>query len=73
MYASQALVGLALSYGVRFIQGADNGEETINTQIIGMTSLLLGASSHCCGSGLIYADLVRLFYLKLDYRKALLK
>ena len=42
MYASQALVGLALSYGVRFIQGADNGEETINTQIIGMTSLLLG-------------------------------
>ena len=42
MYTSQALVGLALSYGVRFIQGADNGEGTIDTQIIGMTSVLLG-------------------------------
>ena len=42
MYASQTLVGLVFSYGLRFIQGAGDGLGTIDIQMIGMASVLLG-------------------------------
>ena len=42
MYASQTLVGLGFSYGLRFIQGAGDGLGTIDIQMIGMASVLLG-------------------------------
>ena len=44
MYASQTLVGLGFSYGLRFIQGAGDGAGTIDIQMIGMTSVLLGGA-----------------------------
>ncbi|SVD44458.1 uncharacterized protein METZ01_LOCUS397312, partial [marine metagenome] len=44
MYASQTLVGLGFSYVLRFIQGAGDGEGTIDIQMIGMTSVLLGSA-----------------------------
>ena len=40
MYAFQTLVGIGISYGVRFIVGMSNGE--IDIQIIGMSSVLAG-------------------------------
>jgi len=44
MYASQTLVGLVFSYGLRFIQGAGDGLGTIDIQMIGMASVLLGGA-----------------------------
>jgi hypothetical protein len=44
MYASQILVGLGFSYWLRFIQGAGDGAGTIDSQMIGMTSVLLGGA-----------------------------
>ena len=44
MYASQVLVGLGISYGLSFIQGASDGAGTIDSQTIGMTSVLLGGA-----------------------------
>ena len=44
MYASQTLVGLVFSYGLRFIQGAGDGLGTIDIQMIGMVSVLLGGA-----------------------------
>jgi len=44
MYASQTLVGLVFAYGVRFIQGASDGSGTIDIQMIGMASVLIGGS-----------------------------
>ena len=44
MYASQTLVGLGFSYVLRFIQGAGDGAGTIDIQMIGMTSVLLGGA-----------------------------
>ena len=73
MYACQTLVGLGFAYGIKFIQGTGDGAGTIDIQMIGMTSVLLGGAITLLWVGLIYADLVRLFYLKLDYSKALLK
>lgn len=42
MYACQMLVGIGISFGARFIQGASNIE--IDPQIIGMSSVLAGGS-----------------------------
>jgi hypothetical protein len=42
MYASQILVGVGLSYGFRFIQDSSDGAGTIDGQMIGMTSVLIG-------------------------------
>ena len=44
MYASQTLVGLGFAYGVRFIRGTSDGEGTIDIQMIGMTSVLIGGA-----------------------------
>jgi hypothetical protein len=42
MYASQTLVGVGLSYGIRFIQGAFDDAGSIDFQVIGMASVLIG-------------------------------
>ncbi len=44
MYASQTLVGLGFAYGVRFIQSASDGADTIDIQMIGMASVLIGGA-----------------------------
>jgi len=44
MYVSQILVGLGISYGLRFIQAASDGAGIIDGQMIGMTSLLIGGA-----------------------------
>ena len=44
MYASQTLVGLGFSYWLRFIHGAGDGAGTIDSQMIGMTSVLFGGA-----------------------------
>ena len=44
MYASQTLVGLGFAYGVRFIQSASDGADTIDIQMIGMASMLIGGA-----------------------------
>ena len=44
MYASQTLVRLVFAYGVRFIQGASDGAGTIDIQMIGMASVLIGGA-----------------------------
>jgi len=44
MYASQTLVGLGFAYGVKFIRSTSDGEGTIDIQMIGMTSVLIGGA-----------------------------
>ena len=44
MYASQIFVGLVFAYGVRFVQGASDGADTIDVQMIGMASVLVGGA-----------------------------
>ena len=44
MFASQILVGVGLSYGLRFIQGASDGAGTIDIQMIGMASVLIAGA-----------------------------
>jgi hypothetical protein len=44
MHASQILAGLGFAYGVRFIQSASDGAGTIDIQMIGMTSVLIGGA-----------------------------
>ena len=44
MYACQTLVGLGFAYGIKFIQGTGDGAGTIDIQMIGMTSVLLGGA-----------------------------
>ncbi len=44
MYASQTLVGLGFAYGVRAIQSASDGAGTIDIQMIGMASVLIGGA-----------------------------
>ena len=44
MHASQILVGLGFAYGVRFIQSANDSAGTIDVQMIGMTSVLIGGA-----------------------------
>lgn len=44
MYACQTLVGLAFAYGVKFISAGDNSAGTIDIQMVGMTSVLVGGT-----------------------------
>ena len=73
MYASQTLVGLGFSYGLRFIQGAGDGLGTIDIQMIGMASVLLGGGITLLWVWTDIRQFGPFFYLKLDYSKALLK
>jgi len=42
MYASKILVGLVFAYGIKFLKSTSDGAETIDIQMIGMTSVLVG-------------------------------
>ena len=42
MYASKFLVGLSFAYGVKFVASTSDGTGTIDIQMVGMTSVLLG-------------------------------
>ena len=42
MFASQALVGLGFSFGASLIHGASSGAGAIDSQVIGMISVLIG-------------------------------
>ena len=44
MYASKILVGIGFAYGGKFIEGVSDGVGTIDTQMVGMTSLLVGGA-----------------------------
>jgi membrane protease YdiL (CAAX protease family) len=44
MYACQTLVGLGFAYGVKFIRAGDDSASTIDIQMIGMTSVLIGGA-----------------------------
>jgi len=44
MYACQTLVGLGFAYGVKLIPGGNDSAGTIDIQMIGMTSVLIGGA-----------------------------
>jgi membrane protease YdiL (CAAX protease family) len=44
MYASKLLVGLGFAYGIKFIKSTSDGAGTIDIQMIGMTSVLIGGA-----------------------------
>ena len=44
MYACQTLVGLGFAYGVKLLRGGSDGAGTIDIQMIGMTSVLIGGA-----------------------------
>ncbi len=57
MYASKILVGLAFAYGIKFIKSTSDGAETIDIQMVGMTSVLIGGAIVLIW---VWADLRRL-------------
>lgn len=42
MYAGKLLVGIGFAYGGQFIEGLSDGVDTVDTQMVGMTSVLIG-------------------------------
>ena len=42
MYAGKLLVGIGFAYGGKFIESLSDGVGTIDTQMVGMTSVLVG-------------------------------